>query len=244
MKLSLKVNNQNLTADLIKPAEIKTPLPALIFVHGWRSNRSGNSNRAEQISKLGFICLAIDLRGHGDSDGLIEEFSRADHIEDIKSAYKYLSNLPEVDENKIGIIGASYGGYLAAVSLNYLKFNKIVLRVPALYFDDNFNIPTDKLIKGDPKAFKTADLSPKNSLALKGLSNFQGEILIIESEKDKIIPHEVIRNYTAVIEYRRSLTYKIMKNTPHSLETNQQEKEYITIVTNWLTDREGLVVEV
>jgi len=236
MKLSLKVNNQNLGTDLIIPTKIKTPLPALIFVHGWRSNRSGNTKRAEQISKLGIICLTLDLRGHGDSGGSIEEFSRADHMEDIKSAYEYLSNLPDVDKNKIGIIGASYGGYLAAVSLNYLKYNRIVLRVPALYFDDNFNIPTDRLINGDPKAFKTAGLTPKNSLALKGISNFKGKILIIESENDKIIPHQVIENYMEVINNKKQLTCKIMKNTPHSLETEKQEKEYIKTLMKWLLE--------
>ena len=56
MELKLKVNNQNLAATLIKPEGFKEPLPALIFVHGWKSDQSGNIRRASEVSKLGFVC--------------------------------------------------------------------------------------------------------------------------------------------------------------------------------------------
>lgn len=235
MNLNLKVNNQNIAGTLIKPEGFKKPLPGLIFIPGWKSDKTGNSRRALEISKLGFVCLCIDLRGHGESAGSVEEFSRKDHLEDIKAAYKYLLELPEVDQEKIGIIGSSYGGYLSAVAANYLKFEWLILRVPALYFDDNFDVPTDKLINGDPEAFKTSGLKPGISLALKGVANFKGESLIIEAEKDVVIPHPVIENYMEVIKDKNKLTYKVMKGAPHSLETEEQEKEYIKILKNWLS---------
>ena len=233
MKSDFKINN-NVSAHLIIPDDTEKPLPALIFVHGWESSKKGNVKRSEEISKNGFICLSIDLRGHGESEGTLKQFSRQDHLEDIKSAYKYITELKEVDQNKIGIVGASYGGYLAAVAVNYLKFDSLVLRVPALYFDDNFNVSTSKLINGDPKAFKTSNLTPEKSLALKGIKNFPGDILIIESENDTVIPHAVIENYLETIEDKRRLTYKVMKNTPHALETETQEKEYVQILSEWL----------
>lgn len=266
MKSDIRINKK-LAATLIKPEGFKKSLPGLIWIHGWKSNQEGNVKRATEISKLGFICLTLDLRGHGESEGSVDQFSREDHLEDIKTAYKYLSDLKEVNPNKIGIIGSSYGGYLSAVASNYLEFEWLILRVPALYsegiqrrskakelyFDDNFNVPTDKLINGDPKAFKTSGLTKDNSLALKGVANFPGEILIIESEKDKIIPHPVIENYIEVIEdeqsshlrAKRRLTYQVMKNAPHSLETETQEKEYIEILKKWLSqEEENLEIEV
>lgn len=237
MDIKIKSDNQNIAATLIKPEGAKEPLPALIFVHGWKSDKRGNVKRAVEISKLGFICLCIDLRGHGNSDGSIEDFSRKDHLEDIKSAYKYLSELPEVKKNNIGIIGSSYGGYLAAVAVNDLKFNRLVLRVPALYFDDNFDVPTDKLINGDPKAFKTWDLTSENSLALKGVKNFKGKILIIEAEKDIVIPTEVINNYRNIAD-KKNTKFVLMRDTPHSLETQQQEDAYLYILKHWLKGEE------
>lgn len=235
MKLNLKSQNQNLAATLTKPGKhFKEPLPALIFIHGWKSDQTGNVRRAKEISKLGFICLTLDLRGHGESEGKLEDYSREDHIEDIKSVYKYLAELKDVNAEKIGIIGSSYGGYLAAVATNFLKFEWLILRVPALYFDKGFKTPTTELLGRDKNAFTTSGLHTEKSLALKGVANFPGEILIIESEEDKIIPHSVIENYLEVIADRKKLTYKIMKGAQHSLETPEQEEEYIDILKSFL----------
>lgn len=233
----LRVKDQNLEATLIKPEGFRKPLPALIFIHGWKSNRQGNNKRAVEISKLGFICLTIDLRGHGDSDGSIEEYSVNNHLEDVKSAYQYLTNLEEVDTEKIGIIGSSYGGNLAAMAVNHLPFKWLVLRVPALYVDKYFDTPTESLIgkNEERNAFKSSNTNPSESSALKGISNFKGKILLIESENDTVIPHPVIENYLKYIA-KEKLTYKIMKNAPHSLETEEQEKEYIDTLKDWLEE--------
>lgn len=239
MDIKIKSDNQNIAATLIKPKDnFKKPLPALIFVHGWKSDKRGNSKRAKEISKLGFICLCIDLRGHGESDGTIDQFSVDNHLEDVKAAYKYLTSLPEVNKNKIGIIGSSYGGNLAAIAANYLDFEWLVLRVPALYVDKYSHIPSDQLIgKNEEKhAFRTTNGTPKESSALKGVANFNGNILIIESDKDTVIPHPVIENYLRFIPNKSKLTYTIMKDAPHSLETEAQEKAYIDILKNWLEE--------
>jgi pimeloyl-ACP methyl ester carboxylesterase len=240
MKLILKSGHSNLSANIIRPENKKGPLPALIFVHGWKSSQEGNIKRAEQISKLGYVCLTLDLRGHGESDGKIDEFSREDHIDDIKAAYQHLLGLSEVDPENIGILGSSYGGYLSAVALNYLKFKFLVLRVPALYFNEGFDIPTDKLIKENPQAFKSSDLTPDNCLALKGVNNFSGKILLIESEKDEIIPHQVIENYLREIK-KENLTYLIMKGAGHHFWNHPEfDVEYLQILKNWLGNREEI----
>jgi len=238
MKLNLKSDNQNIAANLIKPEGFKYPLPALIFVHGWKSKQEGNIKRATEIAKLGFVCLTLDLRGHGESDGTIDQFSRKDHLEDIKAAYKYLSEQKEVNPSKIGILGSSYGAYLSAVATNFLEFEWLILRVPALYFDEGMDIPTDRLIKENPQAFTSSDLTEENCLALKGVANFAGEILLIESEKDEMIPHAVIENYLSVIQDKRRLTYEVMKGAGHHFWNNPElDEKYLDILKDWLSEK-------
>ncbi len=240
MKFHLKSDNQNLSANLVKPENLRAKnlpagrqVPALLFIHGWGSSQEGNILRAEKLSELGFICVTIDLRGHGESDGKLEEFSRKDHLEDVLAAYDYIANLPEVDREQIGVIGASYGGYLASILAGERKIKWLVLRVPALYFDKNFDTSTLQLIENEVEAFKTSNLKPEDSLPLKSVQNFSGEILLIESEDDAIIPHSVIENYLEYIN-KDQLTYKIMKNTPHDLRTEDQQREYIGILKSFL----------
>ena len=58
--------------------------PAILFVHGLRSDRSGYVARARRAAEeLGATCLALDLTGHGSSTGEVTEVSPNEHVEDL-----------------------------------------------------------------------------------------------------------------------------------------------------------------
>lgn len=78
--------------------------PAIIFIPGWTSDETGYKPRAEALIKLGYICLTISLRGHGESFGKMEDFSRADYIQDAIAAYDFLVKQKEVDTNIIDLV--------------------------------------------------------------------------------------------------------------------------------------------
>ena len=87
-----------------------------------------NYNYAEQMAKAGFVTLAPDLRCFGeredtdDYDGrdscnisfikgaLFGVYPLTLNIWDIKCAIDYLETVPEVDKDRIGMMGLSYGG--------------------------------------------------------------------------------------------------------------------------------------
>ena len=66
---------------------------------------------AERFAAAGFVCLAFDFRFLGESGGEPrgQVFASA-QIEDIRNAISWLSTQPEVDPNRIGAWGASFGG--------------------------------------------------------------------------------------------------------------------------------------
>ena len=87
-----------------------------------------NYNYAEQMAKAGFVTIAPDLRGFGersetyDFDGrdacninfikgaLFGVYPLTLNIHDIKCCIDYLETVPEVDKDRIGMMGLSYGG--------------------------------------------------------------------------------------------------------------------------------------
>ena len=74
---------------------------------------------AEQFAAAGFIALAFDFRFLGESGGEPRgQLFASEQIEDLRNAISWLSLQPEVDANRIGAWGASFGGahvlYLAA----------------------------------------------------------------------------------------------------------------------------------
>lgn len=107
--------------------------PAVIFIHGgpprqmlagWHySDYYANSYAAQQyFADRGFVALSVNYRlgiGYG------FDFHRppnagaqgAAEYRDIVAAGEYLRSLPQVDSERIGVWGGSYGGYLTAMAL-------------------------------------------------------------------------------------------------------------------------------
>jgi uncharacterized protein len=74
---------------------------------------------AEKFAAAGYVSLAFDFRFLGESEGEPRgQIFATEQIEDIRNAISWLSLQPEVDPNRIGVWGASFGGahvlYLAA----------------------------------------------------------------------------------------------------------------------------------
>ncbi len=67
---------------------------------------------AQTLAERGFITLAFDPSFTGESGGAPRNVASPDiNTEDFSAAVDYLSNLPEVDANKIGIVGiCGFGG--------------------------------------------------------------------------------------------------------------------------------------
>jgi uncharacterized protein len=88
---------------------------AFLVLHGFGSNK--NSSNVLQPSKvlndLGYVTLAFDMRGCGESEG---EFGRViclEQVEDTRNALTFLAKHPAVDPQRIGLIGSSFGGAVA-----------------------------------------------------------------------------------------------------------------------------------
>ena len=68
---------------------------------------------AQTLAEKGFVTLAFDPSFTGESGGEVRHVASPDiNTDDFSAAVDYLSTLPEVDENKIGIIGiCGWGGF-------------------------------------------------------------------------------------------------------------------------------------
>ena len=86
--------------------------PAIITVHpggGVKEQTSGLY--AKKLAERGFVTLAYDASHQGESEGLPRYLeSPADRVEDIRCAVDYLTTLPQVDPDKIAVVGICAGG--------------------------------------------------------------------------------------------------------------------------------------
>ena len=82
---------------------------AVVLLHGAGSTRSDVLDEAAVLARHGFGVLMIDARGHGDSAGRAMDFGWHGDA-DIAAATGYLADRPDVDRQRIGVVGMSMGG--------------------------------------------------------------------------------------------------------------------------------------
>jgi len=100
------------TPDDLKPGERR---PALMALHGFGSNKTSNNVQGpiRMFNELGYVGFRFDMRGCGESEG---EFGRVicqEQVEDTQAAVTYLQTRPEIDPDRIGVVGSSFGAAVA-----------------------------------------------------------------------------------------------------------------------------------
>ena len=102
-----------LVADLYEPKQYEGKLPGLAVSGPYGAVKEQSSGLyAQEMAERGFLTIAFDPSFTGESAGEPRYMTSPDiNVEDFQSAVDYLSNLENVDSEKIGIIGiCGWGG--------------------------------------------------------------------------------------------------------------------------------------
>jgi len=99
-----------------KAATPDNPMPGVLALHGYQNDKETAAAGAIELARRGFVVLAIDHLGHGDSDGHMDWQTASG----ANAGYLYLKSLPFVDASNLGIMGHSMGAMntVALGSLN------------------------------------------------------------------------------------------------------------------------------
>jgi dipeptidyl aminopeptidase/acylaminoacyl peptidase len=110
---------------LPKQASAENKVPAMVWVHGGPGGqtRQGFSSLVQYMVNHGYAVLAVNNRG---SSGYGKTFYQMDDLnhgekdlQDCVEGKNWLASQTEIDGDKIGIIGGSYGGYMTMAALTY-----------------------------------------------------------------------------------------------------------------------------
>jgi len=192
-------------------------------VHGQGSSQESYKQRAEIASAtLGAICLTFNLTRHGEADANSEKYLVVKHLNDVIAAFDYLASDPLLDRQRIGVCGASYGGYLATLLTLHRNIRRLILRAPSLAVDHNLLKPPS----ADPDAQYEFD-------SLKALAGYTGETLIIQSERDEVIPESHIDAY---LRANPRAGKKVIPEAMHALTNPAWDKLFVQYIVDWFRD--------
>lgn len=103
-------NNRFTSFPLVLPAVLTSPV-----------------DRFKKLAALGFIVVACDVRGRGDSDGAFVPF--VDEVRDGETVLEWARALPE-SNGRAGVFGSGYAGYAALIAATNLAVDAVAVSSP------------------------------------------------------------------------------------------------------------------
>ncbi len=187
--------------------------PAVLLLHAKGQSRQSMAARAEWLARLGYASLAIDLRGHGESD-LATRTNGYTEALDAQAAFAWLKARQK--GAPVAVLGISLGGAASLIGeagplpadalilqavypdLRNAIRNRIAQRLPAplpAILEPMLSLQTPIRIGVPPSR-----LSPRQ-----GLSRFNGPVLVMGSTGDESTTAAETRDLFAAVRGDRSL---------------------------------------
>ncbi len=253
------VQGQRVWGVLHLPVQATKPVPAVLILHGFTGQRGEGHRLYVLFSRLlaqhGIASMRLDFRGSGESEGTFDEMTPSREVEDVVAAYAFLRDVPEVDGSRLGLLGLSMGGMVAALSVAQpgLDFAALALWAPAhpkvwlgaipegtpaehvwAAYRDRASQP-DAVI-GYDRATDRMDFfgNPVSINFFKDLmshDSFQtvtahrGPALVVHGTADATVPISVGEMYAQVLETRGETTFHAIPDAPHTFETLPTQRE-------------------
>ena len=94
--------------DGLSPGEKRA---AVLLCHGYTGVKDLYlPDNARVLNEHGYVVMTFDYKGWGDSEGVRSRLAPYSRVMDVQAAMTFLGMQPEVDSEKIGLYGTSYGG--------------------------------------------------------------------------------------------------------------------------------------
>ena len=117
--ITYRIGDQSFEGCVSRPVKLDGKVPGVLVAHDWTGFGPFVRERAEQLAKLGYVALALDMYGQGIHAKNPEEAGKlaAPFYKDpalfrtrAQAAFETLLKQPGVDPERIGAIGFCFGG--------------------------------------------------------------------------------------------------------------------------------------
>lgn len=102
-----------LVGDVYYPADLQSDekRAGIVLCHGYTGVKDLYlPDNARVLNEAGYIVLTFDYKGWGESEGSSSRLAPYSRVYDVQSALTFMTALPQVNAERLGIYGTSYGG--------------------------------------------------------------------------------------------------------------------------------------
>jgi hypothetical protein len=231
-KIQFSSGRQMVRGTLVVPKGRKGKCPGVIFFHGMTSSENSYIPIAEMLARRGVAALTLSIRGHGASDGDFSKLTVADGVQDGIAAYDFFAGQNEVDPSRIGLCGTSVGASIAACVSAERPVSSLVVRAPAAYDDAMMHMHYPAIMAAESHIF--GDIKdPGKTPAIKAIACFAGDLLVITSENDAVIPVSISSRYFSGATQSHSRRQVVIAGATHRLDKEKWRKQFVDETIGW-----------
>jgi dipeptidyl aminopeptidase/acylaminoacyl peptidase len=229
------------------PEKVET-YPVVVLCHGFGGNKT-EAHRifvrlARNLEKRGLAVLRFDFRGSGDSQGEFKDITVTREMEDVLSALDFVERQPRVDKERIGILGFSLGGYVAALAaskdkrIKSLALWSAVARPSRKFTCDQKSLSewrrTGKLdISGNILGYNFfKDLQKHDPFRV--LRGYQGPVLAVHGSADEVTEPADSREFHDRFKANNNpCELRIISGADHVFSSEAHETEAVEFTSQW-----------
>ena len=190
-------------------AALGQPAPSVVMFHGFTGDRMESHwmfvKCSRALAQAGVASWRFDFYGSGESDGEFREMTFSREIADGRAAVAFLRGQTGIDPERVGLLGLSLGGTVAAALAPSVRAKVLVLwsalahtaRLRDLIKQSAGRIPG----KAGASEFDAHEINPRfiedvlKVEPIRHLARYKGPTLIIHPEKDEIVPVSHARDF-------------------------------------------------
>lgn len=196
------------------------------------SSEVGYIPLAAALAEQGIAGLAVNMRGHGESEGDFHKATVAEATNDALAAYDFLAAQPSIDASKIGMVGSSVGAILAAMATAQRSIASLVFRAPAAYTEQMMQISMAETMTNEGRQFHEIK-SLESTPAGHAIADFEGSLLVVASEKDAIIPPAVTEGYINIAAKASKKHLMVIEGATHTLTDPAWKDTFTQVAVEW-----------
>lgn len=226
-----------------------TLYPAVVMCHGFTGQKVEPHRlfvkTAEALAAEGYLVLRFDFRGSGDSEGEFHEMTFEGEVSDAIKAVDYLLAAEPVDPERIGVIGLSMGGAVAAcltgrdariksTVLWAAVSDFILLGTPERWKDSPWHPEFDAWDAGGNLVGRTFVENVIKANPDEEIKRARGPVLIVHGDQDPVVTLEHAHRYQAALKEAGVLhELTVVEGGDHTFNNYHWERQVIEATAAW-----------